>query len=103
MFCLIHALHFEQWVTCAHPSINVNSWDFPGGPAVENPPSNVGDVGSIPGQGTKIPHVAGLLGPHATTKEPMCRNYRAHTLWSLSATTKENPTRATTKDPVCCN
>ena len=30
--------------------------DFPGGPVVKNPPSNVGDAGSIPGQGTKIPH-----------------------------------------------
>ena len=30
-------------------------WDFPGGPVVKNPPSNAGDVGSVPGQGTKIP------------------------------------------------
>ena len=29
--------------------------DFPGGPVVKNPPSNGGNVGSIPGQGTKIP------------------------------------------------
>ena len=31
-----------------------NSWDFPGGPVVENPPAtagNTGDVGSIPGSG----------------------------------------------------
>ena len=28
--------------------------DFPGGPVVKNPPSNAGDNGSIPGQGTKI-------------------------------------------------
>ena len=26
--------------------------DFPGGPAVKNPPSKAGDVGSIPGWGT---------------------------------------------------
>ena len=31
--------------------------DFPGSPGVKNPPSNVGDVGSVPGQGTKTPHV----------------------------------------------
>ena len=31
--------------------------DFPGGPV----PSNAGDVGSIPGLGTKIPHAAGQL------------------------------------------
>ena len=30
--------------------------DFPGGPVVKNLPSNAGDVGLIPGQGTKIPH-----------------------------------------------
>ena len=32
---------------------------FPGGPAVKNLPSNTGDTGSIPGQGTKIPHTVG--------------------------------------------
>ena len=30
--------------------------DFPGGPTVENLPSNAGDTGSIPGWETKIPH-----------------------------------------------
>ena len=30
--------------------------DFPGSPGVKNLPSNVGDLGLIPGQGTKIPH-----------------------------------------------
>ena len=33
-----------------------NNWDFPGSPVVKTPPSNAEDVGSIPGQGTKIPH-----------------------------------------------
>ena len=33
--------------------------DFPGGPVVENLPYNAGDVGSIPGRGTKIPHAVG--------------------------------------------
>ena len=36
--------------------------DFPGSPVVKNPPSNVGDVGSVPGQGTKIPHVGVGVG-----------------------------------------
>ena len=45
--------------------------DFPGGPVVKNPPSNAGDTGSIPGQGTKIPHVVGQLSPCATTTEPV--------------------------------
>ena len=43
--------------------------DFPGGPVVENPPSNAGEVGWIPGQGTKIPHAMGQLSPCTTTNE----------------------------------
>ena len=43
--------------------------NFPGGPVVKNPPSNAGDTGSIPGQGTEIPHAMGQLSPHATTTE----------------------------------
>ena len=31
--------------------IKVHSWGFPGGPVVENPLSNEGDTGSIPGPG----------------------------------------------------
>ena len=37
-------------------SEEVVSRDFPGGLVVKNLPSNSGDVGSIPDQGTKIPH-----------------------------------------------
>ena len=48
---------------------------FPGGPVVKNLPSDAGDAGSIPGRGTKIPHVARQLSLRATTREkPMCRN-----------------------------
>ena len=38
---------------------NLSVGNFPGGPAVKNPPSNAGDEGLIPGQGTKIPHAIG--------------------------------------------
>ena len=37
------------------------SWGFPDGSVVKNPPANAGDtgdVGSIPSQGTKIPHAS---------------------------------------------
>ena len=34
------------------------SGDFPGGPVVKNLPSNAGDVGWIPGWGTKIPQAS---------------------------------------------
>ena len=30
--------------------------DFPGGPVIKNLPANIGDSGSIPGWGAKIPH-----------------------------------------------
>ena len=83
--------------------------DFPGGPVVKNPPCNAEDTGSIPSQGTKIPHAAGQLNPCATTTELACRklqsphaleptrhNYRAHVPWSLCATTRE-------RNPACHN
>ena len=52
-------------------------WGFPGSPVVKNLPSNAGDMGSIPGQGTKIPHAAGQLSPRATTTALMRLNKRA--------------------------
>ena len=48
-----------------------------------NEPCNAGDMGSIPGQGTKIPHAEGQRSPHTTITEPTC-----HT-WRLCATTKD--------------
>ena len=39
--------------------IHCTDRDFPGGPVVKNLPFTAGDVGSIPGQQTKIPHVVG--------------------------------------------
>ena len=47
--------------------------DFPGGPVVQNLPCNAGNVGSISGWGTKIPHTVGAT-------KPMCQNYRTCTL-----------------------
>ena len=53
--------------------------DFLGGPIIEKTPSNAGDVGLIPGGGTKIPHVAGHPSlwsqlQRSCTLEPMCHN-----------------------------
>ena len=42
--------------------------DYSGGPVGMNLPSNAEDVGSIPGQGTEIPHVGPQLESGATTK-----------------------------------
>ena len=40
--------------------------DFPGGPVLENLPFSAGDLGSIPGQGTKILQTSGLTGTGTT-------------------------------------
>ena len=44
--------------------------DFPGGSVFENLPCSAEDAGSIPGRGTKIPHVMGQLSPCTTVKSP---------------------------------
>ena len=44
----------------------VTSTDFPGGPVVENPPSNAGDMSSNPAWEAKIPHSSRQLSPHTT-------------------------------------
>ena len=48
--------------------------DFPCGPVVKNLPSKAEDMGSIPGQGTKIPHAAEKLSLQVITTEPMLHN-----------------------------
>ena len=37
--------------------------DFPGGSVVKTLPSNAGDTGLIPGQGSKIPRASGATKP----------------------------------------
>ena len=58
-------------------SIKIVFRGFPGGAVVENPPANAGDTGSIPGQGTKIPHAAGQLSLCTATTEPVNSGARA--------------------------
>ena len=46
-------------------------------------------MGSIPGQGTKIPHVEEQLSPEATTRESVCRSENPHDVTKiLHAATK---------------
>ena len=59
-------------------AVKIESRDFPGGPVVKNPPSNAGDVDSIPDRETKIPHATGQLSPRTTTIEFTDLNQRAH-------------------------
>ena len=43
---------------CKDPASKKRSHSRTCGPVVKNPPSSAGYVGSIPGQGTKIPHAS---------------------------------------------
>ena len=65
--------------------------DFPGGPVVKNLSCNAGDLGSIPGWGTKDPNTMGQISPNT---EPMqaCRLQLERSL----------PT-CRMKDPTCHN
>ena len=49
--------------------LKIKFGDFPGGPVVENLPSNAGAVGSILDPGTKIPHAMGQLSLSTATRE----------------------------------
>ena len=44
---------------------------------VQNLPSNEGNMGSISGWRTKIPHATGQLSLRAAATEPECGKYRA--------------------------
>ena len=60
----------KSWWKRKVSQLKRNSENFPSSPAVGNPPSNAGDVGSIPGRGTKIPRASGQLSTWATVKRP---------------------------------
>ena len=51
--------------------------DYPGGPVVKNPPCNAGDLGSIRGWGTKIPHATEQLSLHVATRGSTHHNERS--------------------------
>ena len=63
-----------QQIPHKYPSKILRSWDFPDGAVVKNPLPSAGDVGSIPGQGTKSHMHATTKSLHAATKEPSSRN-----------------------------
>ena len=53
-------MNLKSWSPVSVFKKKRNSRDLPGGPVVKNPPSNAGEMGSILGQGTKIPHALRL-------------------------------------------
>ena len=70
--------------------------DFPGGPVVNNSPSSVGDMSSIPGRGTKIPYAVGQVSPHA---QPESLRALEPGLCSKIPTTLHTTPR---EGPTCC-
>jgi len=50
----------------------VSLGDYTGGPVLKNPPCNAGDMGSNPGEGTKIPHATERLSPGTATTKLKC-------------------------------
>ena len=50
-------------------TLKVRNRNFSGVSVVKNLPANAGHMGSIPGLGTKIPHIVRQLGLCATTIE----------------------------------
>ena len=75
-------------------SENPINGDLLDGPVIKNLLSNVGDVSSIPGRGTKVPHAAGQLSPHITTAEPVHHNCEARTCNKRSCTPQLRPDTA---------
>ena len=59
---------------------------------LKNPPSNAGDTGSIPGQGTTMPHATGQLNPRTTTIKAQVGKKKKKDcgLWNLT-TSSLNP------------
>ena len=46
-------------------------------PAIKNLPASAGNMGSIPGEGTKMLRVSGQLSPHASLTEPQHQSKRS--------------------------
>ena len=67
------------------------SQDFPNGPMVKNLPSSIGNTGSIPGLGTKIPYVPEQLwSPSTTMREACILQQRACVLQLRECSQREN-------------
>jgi len=64
----------STWNIGGVQKVLVKMRDFPEGSVVKNPSCNVGDMGSIPRGGTKIPYTVGPLNLCATIREPTGHN-----------------------------
>ena len=64
----------------SHQKLEISPEDFTSGPVVENPASNAGHMGLIPGQRTERPHAAGQLSSSPQTRESV-----SHSYWALAS------------------
>lgn len=85
----------SQKRTCMGCGMILPDCNFPDGPLVEKPPFDEGDIGLIPGQGTRISHARGSKVCGLQPENSLSANCRAHVPWSWHATTRE--------EPSCCN
>ena len=69
--------------------------NFPGRPAVRNPPCSAGDAGLIPGRGTGFPHTVEQLGSRAAATGSTC-----HPRWQESVAAE---TAARAESAEACN
>ena len=81
MWEILNVLQQKFTITSIDSGTQTFKSDFLGDPVMKNPPANAGDMGSIPGQETKIQHVSvqllscvRLLWPHESQHgRPPCR------------------------------
>ena len=81
--------------------LQINSWDFPGGPVVKNPPPKVGDTGSIPDWGRPhVPQGSSARAPQRLSLHPKaCAPQREATaMRSLRTTIKSSQSAQPEKD-----
>ena len=75
--------------------------DFPRGLVVKNLPCCARDMGSIPGQETKIPRASKKLSPWITTRESVCCNQRNPMMQLRFTAAKKKKVHSLT-DSFCC-
>ena len=76
--------------------------DFPGGPLVENLPSNAEDTGSIPGRGTNLPNVLWQRRPRVVEPVLHKRSPCASKREADAATKAQHGRKTNQKSPARC-
>ena len=80
--------HHHSWSLQLPLSKRDRVRDFPGGPVVKSLPGSAGDMGSVSGQGTKIPHAMEQLSLWASTRQTT--HHTKNSTWC-------------SEDPLCSN